>query len=140
MWFRDLQRLGELQTELVGAADFCATYLRCQLLLMKVPVFMSVLVSCSVHHVWLQRFSSRCTVLRAACRWSSCSLRKQNRCSSHLTFASSPQALQDKLWNMAVPLCLKQNVTATAAAQQVRHTHACVTTPVRSFGRKCVFI
>lgn len=33
---RDLQRLGELQTELAGAADFCATYLHCQLLLMKV--------------------------------------------------------------------------------------------------------
>lgn len=60
---RDLRRLGELQTELAGAADFCATYLRCQLLLMK--------------------------------------------------------ALQEKLWNMAVPLCLKQNVTATAAAQQI---------------------
>ncbi|KAM9853684.1 integrator complex subunit 4 [Aulostomus maculatus] len=60
---RDLQRLGELQTELAGAADFCATYLRCQLLLMK--------------------------------------------------------ALQEKLWNMAVPLCLKQNVTATSAAQQI---------------------
>ncbi|TNN48000.1 Integrator complex subunit 4 [Liparis tanakae] len=59
----DLRRLGELQTELAGAADFCATYLRCQLLLMK--------------------------------------------------------ALQEKLWNMAVPLCLKQNVTATAAAQQI---------------------
>ncbi|MEQ2206713.1 hypothetical protein XENOCAPTIV_002028 [Xenoophorus captivus] len=36
---RDLQRLGELQTELAGAADFCATYLRCQLLLMKVGVW-----------------------------------------------------------------------------------------------------
>ncbi|XP_070762148.1 integrator complex subunit 4 [Enoplosus armatus] len=60
---RDLQRLGELQTELAGSADFCATYLHCQLLLMK--------------------------------------------------------ALQEKLWNMAVPLCLKQNVTATAAAQQI---------------------
>nr|XP_046244100.1 integrator complex subunit 4 [Scatophagus argus] len=60
---RDLRRLGELQTELAGAADFCATYLRCQLLLIK--------------------------------------------------------ALQEKLWNMAVPLCLKQNVTATAAAQQI---------------------
>ncbi|KAM4566821.1 integrator complex subunit 4 [Odontesthes bonariensis] len=60
---RDLRRLGELQTELAGAADFCATYLRCQLLLMK--------------------------------------------------------ALQEKLWNMAVPLCLKQNVMATAAAQQI---------------------
>ncbi|XP_075968071.1 integrator complex subunit 4 isoform X1 [Anarhichas minor] len=60
---RDLRRLGELQTELAGAAEFCATYLRCQLLLMK--------------------------------------------------------ALQEKLWNMAVPLCLKQNVTATAAAQQI---------------------
>ncbi|KAM4627355.1 integrator complex subunit 4 isoform 2-T2 [Polymixia lowei] len=60
---RDLQRLGELQTELAGAADFCATYLRCQLLLMK--------------------------------------------------------ALQEKLWNMAVPLCLKQNATATAAARQI---------------------
>ena len=34
--FRDLQRLGELQTELAGSADFCATYLRCQLLLTKV--------------------------------------------------------------------------------------------------------
>ncbi|XP_077398217.1 integrator complex subunit 4 isoform X2 [Festucalex cinctus] len=32
---RDLQRLGQLQTELAGAADFCATYLRCQLLLIK---------------------------------------------------------------------------------------------------------
>uniref|UniRef100_A0A8C8I7Y3 Integrator complex subunit 4 n=1 Tax=Oncorhynchus tshawytscha TaxID=74940 RepID=A0A8C8I7Y3_ONCTS len=32
---RDLQRLGELQTELAGAADFSATYLRCQLLLTK---------------------------------------------------------------------------------------------------------
>ncbi|KPP62658.1 Integrator complex subunit 4-like, partial [Scleropages formosus] len=32
---RDLQRLGELQTELAGTADFCATYLHCQLLLMK---------------------------------------------------------------------------------------------------------
>lgn len=30
-----------------------------------------------------------------------------------------PQALQEKLWNMAVPLCLKQDVSATAAAQQV---------------------
>ncbi|XP_061537939.1 integrator complex subunit 4 isoform X2 [Phycodurus eques] len=60
---RDLQRLGQLQTELAGAADFCATYLRCQLLLIK--------------------------------------------------------ALQEKLWNVAVPLCLEQNVTATAAAQQV---------------------
>ncbi|XP_071398383.1 integrator complex subunit 4 isoform X1 [Centroberyx affinis] len=60
---RDLQRLGELQTELAGAADFCATYLRCQLLLMK--------------------------------------------------------ALQEKLWNMAVPLCLKQNAMATAAARQI---------------------
>lgn len=35
---RDLQRLGKLQTELAGAADFCATYLRCQLLLMKVEL------------------------------------------------------------------------------------------------------
>ncbi|XP_056139621.1 integrator complex subunit 4 isoform X2 [Lampris incognitus] len=60
---RDLQRLGELQTELAGAADFCATYLHCQLLLLK--------------------------------------------------------ALQEKLWNMAVPLCLKQNATATAAAHQI---------------------
>uniref|UniRef100_A0A8C1I9N2 Integrator complex subunit 4 n=1 Tax=Cyprinus carpio TaxID=7962 RepID=A0A8C1I9N2_CYPCA len=50
---RDLLRLGELQTELAGSADFCATYLHCQLLLTK--------------------------------------------------------ALQEKLWTMAVPLCLKQN-------------------------------
>ena len=35
---RDLLRLGELQTELAGVAHFCATYLRCQLLLMKVCV------------------------------------------------------------------------------------------------------
>lgn len=33
---RDLQRLGELQSELAGVADFSATYLRCQLLLIKV--------------------------------------------------------------------------------------------------------
>ncbi|XP_061136891.1 integrator complex subunit 4 isoform X2 [Syngnathus typhle] len=32
---RDLERLGQLQTELAGAADLCATYLRCQLLLIK---------------------------------------------------------------------------------------------------------
>nr|XP_046169622.1 integrator complex subunit 4 isoform X2 [Oncorhynchus gorbuscha] len=60
---RDLQRLGELQTELAGAADFSATYLRCQLLLTK--------------------------------------------------------ALQEKLWTMAVPLCLKHNAMATAAAKQM---------------------
>ncbi|XP_072316245.1 integrator complex subunit 4 isoform X2 [Eucyclogobius newberryi] len=60
---RDLQRAGELQTELAGAADFCATYLHCQLLL--------------------------------------------------------SQALQEKLWKTAVPLCLKQNNTATQAAQQM---------------------
>uniref|UniRef100_A0A8C4E6C1 Integrator complex subunit 4 n=1 Tax=Dicentrarchus labrax TaxID=13489 RepID=A0A8C4E6C1_DICLA len=40
---RDLRRLGELQTELAGAADFCATYLRCQLLLMKVVGVLSIL-------------------------------------------------------------------------------------------------
>lgn len=34
--YRDLQRLGELQSELAGVADFSATYLRCQLLLIKV--------------------------------------------------------------------------------------------------------
>ncbi|KAJ7995684.1 hypothetical protein DPEC_G00247130 [Dallia pectoralis] len=60
---RDLQRLGELQAELAGAADFSATYLRCQLLLTK--------------------------------------------------------ALQEKLWTMAVPLCLKHNAMATAAAKQI---------------------
>ncbi|KAJ0063528.1 hypothetical protein NL108_003804, partial [Boleophthalmus pectinirostris] len=60
---RDLQRVGELQTELAGAADFCATYLHCQLLL--------------------------------------------------------SQALQEKLWRTAVPLCLKQNNSATQAAQQM---------------------
>lgn len=41
------------------------------------------------------------------------------RGSSCVTSALLPQALQEKLWNMAVPLCPKQNVTATAAAQQV---------------------
>ncbi|MBN3309563.1 INT4 protein, partial [Amia calva] len=60
---RDLKRLGELQTELAGAADFSATYLHCQLLLMK--------------------------------------------------------ALQEKLWNVAVPLYLKQNAMASAAARQI---------------------
>lgn len=37
-WFaiRDLRRLGEVQTELLGAADFCATFLSCHLLLIKV--------------------------------------------------------------------------------------------------------
>uniref|UniRef100_A0A672GXB3 Integrator complex subunit 4 n=1 Tax=Salarias fasciatus TaxID=181472 RepID=A0A672GXB3_SALFA len=60
---RDLRRLGELQAELAGAADFCSTYLHCQLLLME--------------------------------------------------------ALQEKRWNVAVPLCLQQNATATAAAQQI---------------------
>ncbi|XP_023648280.1 integrator complex subunit 4 isoform X1 [Paramormyrops kingsleyae] len=60
---RDLQSLGDLQMELAGAADFCATYLHCQLLLMK--------------------------------------------------------ALQEKLWSVAVPLYLKQNAMATAAAKQI---------------------
>uniref|UniRef100_A0A8C1GQW9 Integrator complex subunit 4 n=1 Tax=Cyprinus carpio TaxID=7962 RepID=A0A8C1GQW9_CYPCA len=60
---RDLQRLGELQTELAGSADFCATYLHCQLLLAK--------------------------------------------------------ALQEKLWTMAVPLCLKQNAKVSTAARQI---------------------
>ncbi|XP_053939123.1 integrator complex subunit 4 isoform X3 [Cuculus canorus] len=60
---RDLQRLGELQSELAGMADFTATYLRCQLLLIK--------------------------------------------------------ALQEKLWNMAAPLYLKQNALASAAAKQI---------------------
>ncbi|KAM3934765.1 integrator complex subunit 4 isoform 1-T1 [Leptodactylus fuscus] len=32
---RDLQRIGELQSELAGMADFSATYLRCHLLLIK---------------------------------------------------------------------------------------------------------
>uniref|UniRef100_H2ZRW4 Integrator complex subunit 4 n=1 Tax=Latimeria chalumnae TaxID=7897 RepID=H2ZRW4_LATCH len=61
---RDLQRISELQSELSGMADFTATYLKCQLLLMK--------------------------------------------------------ALQEKLWNMAAPLYLKQNALASAAAAQVR--------------------
>uniref|UniRef100_A0A4W3H707 Integrator complex subunit 4 n=2 Tax=Callorhinchus milii TaxID=7868 RepID=A0A4W3H707_CALMI len=60
---RDLQRLGELQPELAGIAEFSATYLQCQLLLMK--------------------------------------------------------SLQEKLWNVAAPLYLKQNAMASAAAKQV---------------------
>ncbi|OXB78066.1 UNVERIFIED_CONTAM: hypothetical protein H355_013615 [Colinus virginianus] len=60
---RDLQRLGELQSELAGMADFTATYLQCQLLLTK--------------------------------------------------------ALQEKLWNVAAPLYLKQNALASAAAKQI---------------------
>ncbi|XP_055521828.1 integrator complex subunit 4 [Leucoraja erinacea] len=65
---RDLQRLGELQPELAGMAEFSATYLQCQLLLMK--------------------------------------------------------SLQEKLWNVAAPLYLKQNVMAASAARQiVEHTY-----------------
>ncbi|KAM5246185.1 integrator complex subunit 4 isoform 3-T3 [Ctenodactylus gundi] len=60
---RDLQRLGELQSELAGVADFSAAYLRCQLLLIK--------------------------------------------------------ALQEKLWNVAAPLYLKQSDLASAAAKQI---------------------
>ncbi|XP_053781266.1 integrator complex subunit 4 isoform X1 [Desmodus rotundus] len=60
---RDLQRLGELQSELAGVADFSATYLRCQLLLIK--------------------------------------------------------ALQEKLWNVAAPLYVKQSDLASAAAKQI---------------------
>uniref|UniRef100_A0A8D2IZI5 Integrator complex subunit 4 n=1 Tax=Varanus komodoensis TaxID=61221 RepID=A0A8D2IZI5_VARKO len=60
---RDLQRFGELQSDLAGMADFSAAYLRCQLLLIK--------------------------------------------------------ALQEKLWNVAVPLYLKQNALALAAAKQI---------------------
>ncbi|KAF2974928.1 hypothetical protein EK904_007020, partial [Melospiza melodia maxima] len=56
-------RLGELQSELAGMADFTATYLQCQLLLIK--------------------------------------------------------ALQEKLWNVAAPLYLKQNALASAAAKQI---------------------
>ncbi|KAG8137073.1 putative Integrator complex subunit 4-like protein [Naja naja] len=60
---RDLQRFGELQSDLAGMADFSATYLRCQLLLIK--------------------------------------------------------ALQEKLWNVAAPLYVKQNALALAAARQI---------------------
>uniref|UniRef100_UPI00398E87D9 integrator complex subunit 4 isoform X1 n=1 Tax=Pristiophorus japonicus TaxID=55135 RepID=UPI00398E87D9 len=60
---RDLQRLGELQPELAGTAEFSAIYLQCQLLLMK--------------------------------------------------------SLQEKLWNVAAPLYLKQNAMAAAAAKQI---------------------
>ncbi|KAJ6664837.1 hypothetical protein lerEdw1_005809 [Lerista edwardsae] len=60
---RDLQRFGELQSDLAGVADFSAAYLRCQLLLIK--------------------------------------------------------ALQEKLWNVAAPLYLKQNALASAAAKQI---------------------
>ncbi|XP_043929275.1 integrator complex subunit 4 isoform X2 [Protopterus annectens] len=60
---RDLQRLGVLQSELAGMADFSATYLRCQLLLMK--------------------------------------------------------ALQEKLWNVAAPLYLKQNAVVYGASKEI---------------------
>ncbi|XP_013929936.1 PREDICTED: integrator complex subunit 4-like [Thamnophis sirtalis] len=60
---RDLQRFGELQSDLAGLADFSAAYLRCQLLLIK--------------------------------------------------------ALQEKLWNVAAPLYVKQNALALAAARQI---------------------
>ncbi|CAN0081246.1 integrator complex subunit 4 isoform X2 [Lampetra fluviatilis] len=65
---RDLKRLGELQPELTGAAEFSALYLQCKLLL--------------------------------------------------------TEALQDKVWSMAVPLYLPQDSTASnAAAQIVEHTY-----------------
>lgn len=48
---RDLQRLGELQPELTGSADFCATYLRCQLLLMKVCVILSITLLLIIVHL-----------------------------------------------------------------------------------------
>ncbi|KAG7279067.1 LOW QUALITY PROTEIN: hypothetical protein CRUP_031703 [Coryphaenoides rupestris] len=81
------------RTELAGAADFCATYLRCQLLLMK-----------------------------------------GGRDPPHRHQHQPPRrALQEKLWNMAIPLCLKQNAMATAAARQGMdhhtHTHARHATP-----------
>lgn len=57
---RDLQRLGELQTELAGAADFCATYLRCQLLLMKVGVCECVWVT-FVYYAYVSCFSMSCS-------------------------------------------------------------------------------
>uniref|UniRef100_A0A8D0H8L1 Integrator complex subunit 4 n=1 Tax=Sphenodon punctatus TaxID=8508 RepID=A0A8D0H8L1_SPHPU len=60
---RDLQRLGELQSELAGMADFSAAYLRCQLLLTK--------------------------------------------------------ALQEKLWDVAAPLYVKQSALASAAVKQI---------------------
>lgn len=106
---RDLQRLGELQTELAGAADFCVTYLRCQLLLMKVGVC-TALGRLQFGNV------KKCFVF----------LNKGS-----LTSSLFLQALQEKLWNMAVPLCLKQNVMASAAVQQVSarthtHTHTCI--------------
>lgn len=47
---RDLQRLGELQTELAGAADFCATYLHCQLLLIKVGLCLCLISSYKSEH------------------------------------------------------------------------------------------
>ncbi|XP_061637887.1 integrator complex subunit 4 isoform X2 [Phyllopteryx taeniolatus] len=98
---RDLQRLGQLQTELAGAADFCATYLRCQLLLIKVTAV-------------TRRFSQmRGGLVRRVCA-------RAHAAPTNLSVVRPfPQALQEKLWNVAVPLCLEQNVTATAAAQQV---------------------
>ncbi|ETE60872.1 Integrator complex subunit 4, partial [Ophiophagus hannah] len=44
LWPRDLQRFGELQSDLAGMADFSAAYLRCQLLLIKTFKTQSLLV------------------------------------------------------------------------------------------------
>uniref|UniRef100_A0A8C9ZNC6 Integrator complex subunit 4 n=1 Tax=Sander lucioperca TaxID=283035 RepID=A0A8C9ZNC6_SANLU len=68
---RDLQRLGELQTELAGAADFCATYLRYSVYLRFDLIFVRVILEetykleflysglesrqvATIHHVRLQ--------------------------------------------------------------------------------------
>lgn len=98
---RDLQRLGELQTELAGSADFCATYLRCQLLLTKVTTHVTPLDKC-------QYSNSTWTF---------------DRVYSLLDSVYS-QALQEKLWTMAVPLCLKQNAKVSTAARQVSVNHS----------------
>lgn len=60
--FSDLQRLGELQSELAGMADFTATYLQCQLLLIKVwlclgfvgLLFENALITVVLFHVVLK--------------------------------------------------------------------------------------
>lgn len=128
---RDLQRLGELQTELAGAADFCATYLRCQLLLIKVGVCVCEIGLLHFDQYLFGKPYVRCFT-ESWFEFQETGWWFQSKHLDGLTSALFLQALQEKLWNMAVPLCLKQNVTATAAAQQVS-SHVCITTPMRSF-------
>lgn len=71
--FSDLQRLGELQSELAGMADFTATYLQCQLLLIKVWLHLGFL-GCSSE---VPRPSQWCTFMFWCLCWKRCMTKAQ---------------------------------------------------------------